>query len=718
MVGGNKEGIALTSPGSKGIEYLYNPRSIAVIGASRDHLKPGGRPLVALRKRGFKGLVVAVNPQYDDIDGTPCYPSLLAVPHEIELIVISVPGAKVLDVLRQGVQKGIKAAVIFSAGFGEVDEAGMQLQKEMTALAREHGIRLLGPNCLGLINVSNANMASFAFIMDLDPVEPQTLAFVTQSGAFGAMIYAEATLGGVGFSSFASVGNEADTEVADCIEYLLDDPHAEVIGGYLEGARDGEKLRRIAELALQKGKPIVFLKVGRTRAGARAANSHTGSLAGDDQIYDAFFRQMGIIRISELSELVAFVHLHRSGRNFEKNRVAIIGGSGGHGVMMTDVCESMGLEVPEIKGETRRQLEAILPAFGSAKNPIDLTAAAASDPGMMGRCLKVLSTANDIDLVLMQGLVRDRAEAQELIDIHNSSIKPIVITTHSHLPREMREPTNFLRKGGAILLVEGRHSVKAIVDLGWYQRKVRQVREDEASARSPEPVAHPVAERLLGAGQALSEYACKEVLADYGIPVTRERLARSVDEALAHAADIGYPVVMKVQSPQIMHKTEAKAIRLNLQSPEEVQSAYQEIIGNARRYAPAADIQGVLVQEMLHGGVEVIIGMTTDPVFGPVLMFGLGGIFVEVLKDVAFRVAPLKRRDAADLLDEIKGRKMLEGVRGQAPVNRELLIDILLKVSSLVTDHKHRIEELDINPLLVYPNGACAVDALITLKQG
>lgn len=713
---GSAKDATLAESGSKGMEFLYNPKSIAVIGASMDPGKPGGKPLVALRARGFKGTVVAVNPQHKEMYGFPCYPSLLDVPDEIELIVISVPAVLVMDVLQQAVTKGVKAAVIFTSGFGEVDQAGMVVQKEMTAFARKHGIRLLGPNCLGLMNLTNSNMASFAHIMDLEPIRPGTLAFVTQSGALGAMIYQEATDGGVGFSSFASVGNEADTEVADHIEYLLTDPNAQVIGGYLEGARDGDKLRRVAERALLEGKPILLLKVGRTRAGARAANSHTGSLAGDDQIYDAFFRQMGIIRINELSELVAFVHLHGSGGNFEKTRVAILGGSGGHGVMMTDICESIGLQVPEILGETRSKLEAILPPFGSSKNPIDVTAAAGQDPTLMTRALRVLSTTNEVDIVMMQGFVRDVESARDIVDVVKNTKNPIVITVRNNNQPDLVEPMALLRQSGVTMLAEGRQSAKAIVDLGWYQRKVRAAREQEGKEPVGQAPDRAVTDRLLTAGKALAEYECKQVLAAYGVSVTREELARSAEEAVTLATKIGYPIAMKVQSAEILHKTEAKAIRLNLQSADEVRAAFAEIMVNARAYAPTAVIQGVLVQEMLKGGVEVIIGMTTDPIFGPVLMFGLGGIFVEVLKDVSFRVAPLKRRDAEDMLDEIKGRKVLEGVRGQPPVNREMLIDILLKVSRLVSDYRGQIGELDINPLLVYPDRAVAVDALITLK--
>lgn len=701
---------------SSGMEYLYNPRSIAIVGASPHRTKPGGRPLAALIERGYEGRIVAVNPQYDDIDNVPCYPTLQAVPGDIELIVISVPAAGVLDVLRQGVKKGVRAAVIFSSGFAEVDEQGVVAQQQLTRLARQHGIRLLGPNCLGLMNLTNNAMASFAHIMDLEPVMPQTLAFVTQSGAFGAMIYSEATEAGVGFSSFASVGNEADVEVADCIEYLLSDPHAEVIGGYLEGARNGLRLRQVAEQALQIGKPIALLKVGRTGAGARAANSHTGSLAGDDQVYDAFFRQTGIIRINELSELTSFVHLHRTRKNFERTRVAILSGSGGHGVMQADICESLGLTVPEITGKTREALQAILPPFGSGRNPVDLTAAAGGDPTMMGRCLKELTLSPDIDVILMQAFFRSRESVEEVIAIAKQSEKPIVITARGVPTEEMQEHYQMLKDNGVAILPDGRTAAKAIADLSWYQRKVKRAVMDAAGEAGDEGTRHPLAAELLNGDAGLTEFDCKRILADYGIPVSRELLATSEGEAVAFAEQVGFPVAMKIQSPQILHKTEAGGIRLNVGDADAVRVAWRELVAGAKAYDENAEIRGVVISEMIGEGVEVIIGMTTDPVFGPVVMFGLGGIFVEVLKDVSFRVAPLKRRDAEEMLEEIKSTKVLEGVRGKPPANREALIDVIMKVSQLVTEHAGAIAELDINPLVVFPDGACAVDALITRR--
>ena len=469
------------------LESFYDPRSIAIIGASGHPRKPGGRPLAALRKRGYAGRVFPVNPRYDEMAGVKCYPTILDVPDDVDMAIISVPANSVPDVLRQCGAKGVKAVVIFSGGFSEVGARGEALQREITDLARENDFRILGPNCLGIINSRNSVMASFAHIVDLEPV-PGTLGLVTQSGAFGAMIYAQATAAGVGCSSFTSVGNEADCEFSDFVGYLLDDPATEVIGGYLEGAKDGDKLRRVAERALGLRKPIVMLKVGRTSSGARAASSHTGSLAGDDQVYDAFFRQMGIVRIETLGELTSFAIVHRGGRSCRGRRVAILSGSGGYGVMVADKCESLGLSVPEPAGATRQKLEQCLPDFGSARNPIDLTAQAAVDPSMLGKCLRALAADDDIDIILAHAFFLEKTGmklAKEIVEIYEATSKAIVIISHAPAGSGVEaDCIELLTKAGIPILSDGLEAAKAVAKLAWYQEKVER---GVADGNPPEP---------------------------------------------------------------------------------------------------------------------------------------------------------------------------------------------------------------------------------------
>jgi acetyltransferase len=701
---------------ANGIAAFYDPRSIAIIGASANPKKPGGKPLAALLKRGYAGDVFPINPSYDEIEGLTCYPTILDVPGDVEMAIISVPAKFVPELLEQCGAKGVKAVVIFTAGFSEVGGAGEELQQTICELAREHDFRILGPNCLGLINVSNSVIASFAHIVELDPV-PSSLALVTQSGAFGAMIYAEATLAGVGCKSFASVGNEADSEFSEFVDYLLDDPETKIIGGYLEGARDADALRRVAEKALALSKPIVMLKVGRSTSGARAAASHTGSLAGDDQLYDAFFRQMGIVRVDSISELTAFTIVHRGGRDFRGRRVAIVSGSGGYGVLVADKCESLGLSVPELGAATRAALAQSLPEFGSGRNPIDLTAQAAMDPGMLGSCLRALVADPDIDIILAHAFFQEpngMALAKELIEICESTSKAVVMMSHSRpKPGLEVECVERITRAGIPILSDGLAAVKAVARLAWYQERAAQAAARGEDSAPPALAAAEAVAALVGTGEALSEHQCKQVLQGYGIPITREALATSADRAVELARELGYPVALKVQSPEIAHKTEADGIRLNLDSDAAVRSAYREILQNAERFAPQACVQGVLVQEMLVGGIEVIIGATKDPVFGHAIMFGLGGIFVEALRDVAFRIAPLSRADAEEMIEEIAGHRVLAGIRGQPAADREAIIDAILQVSRLVSDHRDEISELDINPLLVFPKGAKAVDGLI-----
>jgi acetyltransferase len=559
-------------------------------------------------------------------------------------------------------------------------------------------------------------MASFAHITELEPVLGG-LALVTQSGAFGAMIYAQATAAGVGCSSFTSVGNEADTEFSDFVDYLLDDPATEIIGGYLEGAKDGDELRRVAEKALGLRKPIVMLKVGRTSAGARAASSHTGSLAGDDQVYDAFFRQTGIVRIESLSEMTSFAIVHRGGRSFRGRRVAILSGSGGYGVLVADKCESLGLSVPEPTGATREKLEEYLPDFGSARNPIDLTAQAARDPGMLGNCLRALADDDDIDVILAHAFFLEesgRQLAKELVEIYEATSTAIVIISHAPAGSGVEaECLELLRNAGIPILSDGMEAAKAVARLAWYQEKVARVESQDADPTELDTAVSGDITDLLERTGSLSEHQSKRILKSHGIPITREALATSADMAVELARELGYPVALKVQSAAIAHKTEAGGIALDLASDDEVRSAYELILGEAERFDPNAEVQGVLVQEMVEGGVEVIVGATRDPVFGHVIMFGLGGIFVEALRDVSFRVAPLTRTDAREMIEEIKGYRVLRGVRGRPPVDLEAIVDAIMRVSRLVTDHPDEIAELDINPLVVFSKGAKAVDALI-----
>lgn len=703
------------------LEPFFNPKSIAVIGASENFVKPGGRPVKALQDKGFKGEIYPVNPSHEYVYGIKCYPSLLDVPGEVELAVVSVVADKVYDTLEECASKGVKAAVVFSSGFAEVGPEGLEKQKRLSDLTRKTGLRVLGPNCLGLVNATNGVMASFAFIVDLPPVEDKVLGFVTQSGAFGAIIYASSLYKGVGFNYFVSVGNEADLEFADFLDYMVHDDKTRLVGGYLEGAKDGDKLRRVAEEALDKKKPILILKVGRTSAGSRAAASHTGSLAGSDRIYDAFFKQTGIIRIDDYTELIAFTPLFQAGKLPRSRNTAIIATSGGAGVTMTDLCETLGLNIIPLREETREKMDRVLPSFASSRNPIDLTAAFMTMPEILVDCLKAVCGDPEVDIVICNFnfpfLAPDHPIVMEIIDICRNTDKLVFLSPFVFPGTGIDPATREIQRAGVPTNPNTGNSIKAISNLAAYSEALKRRALPEYRVQ-PRKCPKPDLSDLLRPGETLSESSAKAVLKRYGIPITREALAATVEEAVTEAGKIGYPVVLKVDSPDMPHKTEAGGIKLNLKNEHEVREAFDQIIAGARAYKPGARINGVSVQEMLPEGTEVIIGVTRDPVFGPVIMFGLGGIFVEVLKDVSFRVAPVSPGDARDMIGEIKGHAVLKGVRGKPPADTEAIVEVILKVSDLVTDYRDCIEELDINPLMVCPKGVKAADAMLVVRRG
>ena len=703
------------------LKPFFEPESIAILGASSDPAKPGGRPQVALMNKGYKGKIYPVNSKHQEIFGLKCYPSLADIPGKVDLVIISIPAEGIFAALEQCIAKGAGAAVIFTSGFAEIGPEGCLLQEKMTELARKSGIRLCGPNCVGVINTINGVMASFTYVVDIPDVDPRTVGFVTQSGAFGALIYAQALASGVGFKYFVSVGNEADAEFADFLGYMIRDRSTKLVGGYLEGAKDGRKLRWVAEEAIKAQKPVMIMKVGRSTAGARAASSHTGSLAGVDRIYDAFFKQTGIIRIDGYEEMIAFAQLISSGRLPRGKNIAILATSGGAGVTLADACERMGLVLPTLNESTKAKMEDVLPSFASTQNPIDVTGQYMTHPQILVTCFNALLEDDNIDIILASfDLIGSYGVgiARKVIDIFYFTGKTIVICPWVLPGTDEGEGVSELRRAGLPVIINQNQAVRAMAHLADYAGFLRKRKNKEYEIPVLAGAKHSKV-ALNGLEGMLSEGQSKNLLAGFGIPVTRESLARNEDEAALMAGQIGYPVVLKVDSPDITHKTDAGALLLNLTSEEEVRRAYSAVLQNARKYKPDARINGVLVQELLPEGIEVIIGVTRDHVFGPVIMFGLGGIFVEVLKDVSFRVAPLSPGDALDMIREIKGYPVLKGVRGKPAADVDALVEVIMKVSAMVTELQDRIEELDINPLMVYPAkmGAKAADAMIVLKH-
>lgn len=701
------------------IRPLLYPESVAILGASENKYKIGNIQLQALIDGKFQGEIYPIHPKAEQIAGLKSYPSLTDVPNSIDLVIFCVAYDQIKNGLIACAEKKVKAAIIFASGFSEAGEEGKKLQLELAEYAKLNNIRLLGPNCVGLVNTSNGLIGTFSSsVLDVPMTGKRGVGYVSQSGAFGVLTYMAAAQYGINFNYFISSGNEMDTTMEDYIDYMVHDDEIEVISGYIEGAKNPKKLKQAAHKALEKKKPIVLMKTGRSDAGSRAAASHTGALAGSDKIYDAFFRQYGIIRVEDAEDVIAFSKLFNPNRLPKGKNTAIITSSGGRGINEADRCEAYGLNIVRLSDETMAEMRKTLPDYASVTNPIDLTAAASfTNPEFFLDTLKVLVNSPEVDNILL-------TEFPHSWDEHNEYFKEFITVAKNSekfigfFPFPLGEitypQTTPILIENEIAVVSGAlNPVRALSQLVEYSRFLNTVQTDGMEERYE----HENIDDLLTPGAVLSESEASEVLARYGIPITKRYVTLSAEEAVERALQIGFPVVLKIDSQQIPHKTEADAIRLNVSSEEEVKEAFMEIMKNARNYNPAAVLNGVSVQEMLPQGTEVIIGAKNDEVFGPVIMAGLGGIFVEVFKDIAFKIAPLNRQDAGTLLDELQAKAILDGARGQVAVDKEAIIDVLLRVSQLMLDYRDQIKELDINPLIVYENGIKAADAMLVVTE-
>ncbi len=703
---------------------LLKPESVAIVGVSKNPTRIGGRLFKYLTRHGYEGRLVLVNPKYEQLNGIDCYPSIADIPFKTDCALIAVPGKHVVSVLTECVQNGVKSAVIFSSGFAEMGASGWKAQEEIRVLAEEGNLKICGPNCIGLINFHRKTALSFSQLLETVTLIPGNIGFVSQSGALGGSMVNRAQDSKIGMSYFISSGNEAMLDVSDFITHLvLHDENTEVIAAVIEGFKDGHKFAKAAELALNYGKPLVVLKTGTTTVGQKAAASHTGSLTGADAVVDAVFHQKGVTRVHHYDQLLQTASLFSKGRRPRGNRVGIITSSGGAGIIMADYYTEMGLQIPEPSAETSRLAEKEIGTFGKVDNPFDLTGQIFSDPEMFNRCMKLFVKEDRFDIIQVNvSMVAGQSSEQRgkmLLDSIRGCSKPVV---------------SWWAAGGlsdaGIRVLDGSEVVafrspercaEALRALAAYSSHAARGKDIDSSRQSQtDPKRLEKAAQLLNTGKAsLSEHESKALLRLYEIPVTREKVVRSVYEAINYSEQIGYPVVLKIDSPDILHKTEANVVRLGIASREELVQSYEEIMDAAERYNPGAIINGVTVQEMVTGGTEVIAGMSQDPQFGPTIAFGLGGIFVEVLKDISLRVTPLSKSDAQNMVKEIKGYPILKGIRGKAPADIDAVIDLLQKLSDLAEDFREDIAEIDINPLLVFDEGqgVKALDALVVPRR-
>lgn len=688
-----------------GMKALLAPRSIAILGASQDLNKLSGRPIKFLLKAGYKGAIYPINPKYAEIAGLRCYPDLEAVPGPVDLGIVGLPASGVIGAIRAMGKKGVPAAVVFASGYGETGAEGRALEDELIAEARQNNVRICGPNGLGLINAFDGVMATFSQYGYGDtPAGP--VGFVTQSGALGTAISALARGRDLGLGYFVNNGNEADVTFVDAMEAVLDDPRIKVGTGYIEGLKDGEGFCRVAARAMESGTPLAILKVGRTDAGARAASSHTGSLAGQDTVFDAVARQFGVIRVRDERHMLDVAEVASTGAVPKGRGVAIVTQSGGAGVMMADRAEELGLKVPVLSNETKKKLATVLPAFGAMGNPVDVTAQFIAEPSMLRDSVKFVLEDDGIDVVVVWFQLMNQF-VDRLLDIFSdlkkTCTKPIVVAWVAGPADGMKA----LRKLGIPVLDAGEAAIDAVAGLVRFSetRGHYLAEKSEAVRTLPALVALPAGPvPSLPAAMALSAF---------GVIVAASKLASDAEGAVRAANQIGYPVVMKIESPDLPHKTEAGGVRLGVADEAAVRTAFAEIVKSAKAHKKDARIDGVLVQAMARGGTEVVLGLRRDPVFGMMVMAGLGGIFVEVLKDVSFRKAPVTAPEAGRMLAELKGHAVLKGARGREAANETALIDLIVKVSEFGAAHADTLDELDLNPVMTSAAGAVAVDWLM-----
>jgi len=700
-------------------DYFFSPRSIAVIGASE---KPSvGETIFSNIRNGYTGKVYPITLSHTTVFGVKAYKSVLDVPDDIDLAVVVTPNKVVPTVMEEIGKKKIGGAIIISAGFKETGEQGVKLEKEVQYIGKKYGTRIIGPNCIGVMSLSKNNKINATFLK----VTPQygNIALVSQSGAICAATVEDAISQGIGFSKVISMGNKVDMAEDDILESLSDDPETKVIMMYLEDIHEGRRFMEIAKKITKNKKPIIALKAGRSSAGAKAAASHTGALMGSDETYDALFTQSGVIRVETLLDLfnVATAFSKQPIPKGDGTGVAIVSNAGGPAILSTDACSKYGIKMADISS-SREAIVKIIPQYGSAKNPVDIVGDA--DATRFEKVLsEVISNPNVSSVVTMctpSATLNYSDLAKTIVKISKMGTGGKTIIASLMGLAEGVENKNILSDGGIPHFMDSELAIRTLASM-YRLREWIDMPEDiperlDVDSKKVEAVLNNA--RKEGRNHILEEKGY-EILSAYGFRTPKSILATSEDECVKVVTEeIGYPVVMKIVSQDIIHKSDAGGVKVGLRTEDEIRTVFKTITANARKYKADATIKGVLLQEMIKSGKEVILGAKQDPIVGPVVMFGLGGIYVQVFKDVVFRIAPIGREEGMRMIESIKSIKLLKGVRGENPYDLKSIVDNLLRLSQLITDFPE-IEELDINPLMVLEEGkgALTVDVRIGVKR-
>lgn len=697
---------------------FFYPSSVAIIGASRDPDSVGNAVMRNLINGHFTGVLYPVNPKAKAVLGVKAYPKISAIPDTIDLAIIVVPNKFVPEVMEECVEVGVQAAVIITAGFKEIGPEGAKLEQEVVAIARRGGIRFIGPNCLGIVNPEPSVKLNATFAREMP--RSGSIGFISQSGALCVAALEYARKLGIGFSKIVSLGNKADLNEIDILEYFENDPQTKVVLLYVEDISHGRRFIDIVRhITGETRKPVIAIKAGRTPEGARAASSHTGALASSDEVYDAIFEQSGVLRVDTVEDLFNYAKAFAHQPIPAGDRVAIITNAGGPGILATDAVVRSGLRIAQLSDETKKKLREGLSPAASVKNPVDLVGDANSL--RYEYALNHVLSDENVDaaiIVLTPQAMTNVDDIAKVVVSTSQKYKKTVLTCFMGVS-DISSAIDILESSSIPNFDFPEEAARTLAAMKKFSRWVNRPRTDVRTFLvDREKVAKAIEKALLEGRTYMPDAEALNILKSYGFKIAEYYVAKNVDEAVEAAEKLGYPVVLKIASPDIVHKFDIGGVEIRLETPEEVREAYNRIIDNVKKHAPDAHIWGVTVQEMIRNGLEVILGAKKDPIFGPVIMFGLGGIYVEAYKDVSFRLAPIRELSAYNMIEEIRAGQILRGYRGKPPRDIDALAEGLMRLSQLVVEHPE-IEELDINPVVVFEKGKGykAVDARIVLRK-
>jgi len=684
------------------LDPLLRPARIAIIGASDDPTRIGGRPLAYLTQRGFRGAIWPVNPNRPSVQGIAAFPDVAALPAAPDAAVIAIPGEAAIEAVAQLAARGCKAGIVFTAGFAEIGPEGAAMQDRLVAAARLHGMRLVGPNCLGLFNAAHGYFPIFSASFENGWPRPGKVGIASQSGAYGSHLFAAARDRGIGVPVLVTTGNEADLHLADFIEWMAAAEEVEVIAAYAEGIRDGARFCAALEAARRARKPVALMKVGRSAVGAAAAQSHTASIAGDDRVMDAVLADLGVHRARTTEELLDVCYVAQKKIYPVGNTLGVVTISGGAGVLMADAAEAAGLPMPAMPAAAQARLKALVP-FASPRNPVDCTAQAFNDMKVVGQFAESMAEDGGYTSLIAfftqwgaspSMAPRLRAELKQVLDRHPDRLFVLSIIAP---PERIRE----WEADGFLVMEDPSRAVVALAAMG---------RFGDAFSRVPAEL--PALPAIALPATSPDEADAKRILAAAGVAMVPERVCTSAEEAAKAARELGFPVVGKILSPDILHKSEIGGVLLNLADADAVRAGFDTLMQRAAQRAPAARLTGVLVAKQVSGAVEMVVGVVRDPVFGPVVMCGLGGVFVEIFRDVAFARCPVDEDKAMRMIRSLRGYPLLDGARGRPKADLPALARAVVAMSRFGAAAPTLLSA-EVNPLLALPDGAFAADAVI-----